>query len=82
MRTSSKEKSRRFCVLTRKATLSRIIIQNARKEHAKRDQARQLNAFFKIEPEKGFSYVGPHQGFDTGNLLDAINQRTEADMNR
>ncbi len=57
-------------------------IQNARKEHAKRDQARQLNAFFKIKPEKGSSYVGPHQGFDTGDLLEALNQRTEADIDR
>ncbi len=57
-------------------------VQNARKEHAKWEQTRQLNAFFKIKPEKGSSYVGSHQGFDTGDLLEALNQRTEADMDR
>ena len=57
-------------------------IQKARKEHAKKDQARQLNAFFKIKPDTGSSYVSPHQGFHTGDLLEALNQRTEADMDR
>jgi len=57
-------------------------IQNARKEHAKRDQIRQLNVFFKIKPEKGSSYVDHHQGFYTEALLEALNQRTEADMDR
>jgi len=31
------------------------IIQKARQEHAKKDQARRLNAFFKIRPEMGSS---------------------------
>jgi len=56
-------------------------IQKARQEHAKKDQARQLNAFFKIKPDMGPSYVHP-QSFHTGELLDALNQRTEADMDR
>jgi len=53
----------------------------ARQEHAKKDQARQLNAFFKIKPDTGSSYV-QHGGFHTGQLLEALNQRTEADMDR
>lgn len=57
-------------------------VQKARKEHAKKDQARQLNAFFKIKPGMGSSYVGPDQGFYTGELLEALNQRTEADIER
>ena len=57
-------------------------IQKARKEHAKKDQARQLNAFFKIKPDMGSSHVSSHQGFHTGDLLEALNQRTEADMDR
>ncbi len=56
-------------------------IQKARQEHAKKDQARQLNAFFKIKPDTGPSYV-QHGGFHTGQLLEALNQRTEADMDR
>jgi len=56
-------------------------IQKARQEHAKKDQARQLNAFFKIKPDMGSSYV-QHGGFHTGQLLEALNQRTEADMDR
>ena len=57
-------------------------IQKARQEHAKKDQARRLNAFLKIKPDMGSSYVNPHQGFHTGDLLEALNQRTEADMDR
>lgn len=57
-------------------------IQKARKEHAKKDQARQLNAFFKIKPDMGSSYISPHQGFHMGDLLEALNQRIEADMDR
>ena len=57
-------------------------IQKARQEHAKKDQARRLNAFFKIRPESGPSYVNSHHGFNTGELLDASNQPTEADMDR
>ena len=57
-------------------------IQKARKEQAKKDQARQLNVFFKIKPEMGSSYVASPQGFHTGELLEALNQRTEADIDR
>lgn len=57
-------------------------IQKARQEHAKKDQARRLNAFFKIRPEMGPSLVSGHHGFNTGDLLDALNQPTEADMDR
>ncbi len=57
-------------------------IQKARQEHAKKDQARQLNIFFKIKPDMGSSYVINHQGFYTGELLEALNQRNEADMDR
>ncbi|KAL6717733.1 hypothetical protein ACLMJK_003818 [Lecanora helva] len=57
-------------------------IQKARKEYAKKDQVQQLNNFFKIKPDMGSSYVNSHQGFDTGVLLEALNQRTEADMDR
>lgn len=57
-------------------------IQKARKEHAKKDQSRQLNAFFKINPEMGSCYVDTHQGFHTEDLLNALSQQTEADMDR
>lgn len=56
-------------------------IQKARQEHAKKNQARQLNAFFKIKPDTSSSYV-QHGDFHIGQLLKALNQRTEADMNR
>ena len=57
-------------------------IQKARKAHAKKEQARQLNAFFKLKPELGSTLINAHQGFSTGDLLEALNQRTEADMDR
>ena len=57
-------------------------IQKARQEHAKKDQARRLNTFFKIRPEMGSSFVSSHHEFNTGDLLDALNQPTEADMDR
>lgn len=57
-------------------------IQKARQEHAKKDQARRLNAFFQIRPEMGSSFVRAHQGFNTGDLVDALNPPNEADMDR
>ena len=57
-------------------------IQRARQEHTKKDQARRLNAFFKIRPELGPSYVSSHHGFNTGDLLDALNQGVEADIDQ
>ncbi|KAL9126370.1 MAG: hypothetical protein Q9217_004572 [Psora testacea] len=57
-------------------------IQKARQEHAKREQALQLKDYFKIESDKGSSYIRPSQGFHTGDLLNAINERTHEDMNR
>ena len=57
-------------------------VQRARQNHAKKDQARRLNIFFKLKPEMGPSVVSSHQGFSTRELLDALNQQTEAEMNR
>ncbi|KAL8706330.1 MAG: hypothetical protein Q9201_000613 [Fulgogasparrea decipioides] len=57
-------------------------IQKARQEHAKNDQIRRLNAFFKLRPELGLSYVHSHQGFNTGDLLNALNPPVEHDMDR
>ena len=55
-------------------------VQRARQNHAKKDQARQLNIFLKLRPEMGPSLISSHQAFNTGELLDALNQQTEADM--
>lgn len=57
-------------------------IQKARQEHAKKEQAKRLNSFFKLREGTGSSYIGSPRGFDTGGLLDALNQQTEADMDR
>ncbi|KAI9849143.1 MAG: hypothetical protein M1837_005373 [Sclerophora amabilis] len=56
-------------------------IQRARQDHAKKYQARHLNAFFKMKPEAGPSDLD-FERFNTGKLLDALNQQTEADMDR
>ncbi|KAK3176687.1 hypothetical protein OEA41_008012 [Lepraria neglecta] len=57
-------------------------VQKARQAHEKKRQARQLNAFFKIRPEAGPSFVTSPTGFNTGDLLNTLNQSTEADMDR
>ncbi|KAL9099779.1 MAG: hypothetical protein Q9163_004766 [Psora crenata] len=57
-------------------------IQKAREEHARKEQAQQLNAFFGKPDEKGSFQIKPTQGLSTENLLDALNKRTEADMDR
>lgn len=57
-------------------------IQRARQEHAKEGQARRLNVFFKLPPESGSSYVHSPQNFNTRDLLEALNQPVEPDMDR
>ena len=57
-------------------------IQKARREHENKNQARQLNAFFNINPETGSDYVNTHRGFHTEELLNTLSQQTEADMDR
>jgi len=57
-------------------------VQKARQKHDKKRQARQINAFFKIRPEAGPFFITSPMGFDTGELLKALNQTTEADMDR
>ena len=57
-------------------------VQRARQNHAKKDQARRLNIFLKLRPEMGPSLISSHQAFNTGELLDALNQQTKADMDR
>lgn len=57
-------------------------VQKARQAHEKKRQARQLNIFFKVRPEAGPSYISSSTGFNTGDLLNALHQSTEADMDR
>ena len=56
-------------------------IQEARQEHAKKEHARQLQKFFNVNQD-GTAYVSEQMGFYIGDLLNALNQRTEADMDR
>jgi len=57
-------------------------VQKARQDHAEKDQARRLNLFFGLKPDAGSSYINPSLPFETGKLLNAINQRDEQDMDR
>jgi len=57
-------------------------VQNARQEHDKKVLARGWNAFCKLKPEAGPTHIYQNQGFNTADLLDALTQRTEHDMDR
>jgi len=57
-------------------------VQKARQEHNKKALARGLNAFFKLNPEAGPTHIYQNQGFNTADLLDALTQQTEHDMDR
>ena len=55
-------------------------IQKARREHARREQAERLSQFFSIGPEKESNIID--RKFKLGELLDALNQYDEVDMDR
>lgn len=57
-------------------------IQKIRNERAAKEQAPRLNAFFNRPASIETGIVAPPATFDGGRLLTALNNRTEADMDR
>ena len=57
-------------------------IQKAREERDQKDLTQRVNSFFGLPPDAGPSKVDRFHGLDTGRLLNALSQSTEADMDR
>jgi len=57
-------------------------IQKARQEHTRTEQAKHLNVFFGLKAEVGSSYVSRPKDFWTGDLMEALTQQSEEDMDR
>jgi hypothetical protein len=57
-------------------------IQKARQEHARKEHAERLDAYFNLGGIGGSYHIEGTRGFETDALLDALNQQTEVDMDR